>query len=83
MAWEARDYHQNGIAAENSLVRHSKDFKEAVGKLKEKKWSKEPLAIGYGSILWHSVSITSARAKALHLHNNNNGLLSEYQHSTS
>ena len=31
------DYHQNGIVAENSLVRHRKDSKEAVGKLKEKK----------------------------------------------
>ena len=37
MAWEARYYHQNNTIAENSLVRHSKDSKKAVGKLKEKK----------------------------------------------
>ena len=37
MAWEARCYDQNGTVTENSLVRHSQDFKEAVGQLKEKK----------------------------------------------
>ena len=62
------DYHQNGIVAENSHVRHSKDSKEAVGKLKEKKWRKGLLPIGYGSILWCNVHITSARAKVLHHH---------------
>ena len=30
------------------------------------------MAIGYGSLLWWNVGITSAGAKALHLHNNNN-----------
>ena len=29
------------------------------------------MAIGYGSLLWCTVGITSAGAKALHLHNNN------------
>ena len=46
MACEARCYDQNGTVAENSLVRHSyKDSKEAVGKLKEKKSHKGPLAM--------------------------------------
>ena len=36
----------------------------------EKKGHKGPLVIGYGSLLCCNVSITSARAKALHLHNN-------------
>ena len=30
------------------------------------------LAIGYGSLFWCNVGITSAEAKAFHLHNNNN-----------
>ena len=30
------------------------------------------MAIGYGSLLWCNVGITSAGAKAFHLHNNNN-----------
>ena len=61
MACEARCYDQNGTVAENSLVRHSyKDSKEAVGKLKEKKSHKGPLAIGYGLLLWCNVGITSA-----------------------
>ena len=34
---DARCYDQNGTVAENSLVRHSQDSKEAVGQLKEKK----------------------------------------------
>ena len=52
----------------NSLVRHSQDSKKAVGQLKEKKWHKGPLAIGYGSLLWCNVGITSAGAKAFQLY---------------
>ena len=66
MAWAARYYHQNGTVTGHSLVRHSK---EAVGKMRENKWQKGPLAIGYGSLVWCNVSITFATAKALHLQN--------------
>ena len=60
MAWEARCYDQNWTVTENSHVRHSWASKEAVEKLKEKKSQKGPLAIGYGSLLWFNVGITSA-----------------------
>ena len=58
MAWYAKDYHQDGIALENS-----KDLKKGVGKVKE--WPKGPLAIGCGLLPWYNVVITSTRAKAL------------------
>ena len=63
----ARWYHQNGTLAENSLFRHRKDSKEAVGALKEKKMTQ-----GYGSLLWCNVVMTFARAKAIHLYHQNN-----------
>ena len=58
MACEARSYHQDGVVAENSLVRNSKDSKEGVRKLKEKEGPKGPLVIS----LWCNVGITPARA---------------------
>ena len=45
--WEARDYHQDGITAEYSLVRDSNNSKEDVGRLQEKELPSGPLPSGY------------------------------------
>lgn len=52
------------------FIMNSKDSKGGIGKLKENEWRKRPLTMGYGSLLWNNVSITSAWNMCYNLHAN-------------
>ena len=56
-----------GLLQKTALLGTARILRKCVGKVKEKELSLGPLAIGYGSLPWCNVGVTSTRAKALRL----------------